>query len=242
MRHSLQRTARTLARLARRLRLNQGGVAAVEFALILPLMLLIYLGSAEVTQALMASRKATLVAGTLADLISQQQNGVNVTDADLTNAFAAGAAIMAPFSAGPAYSSSSASNPGVILKMTITSIWFKPDSSAKDGYDAIPEWTTTSNGPPRPCGPTALTDDPNNADAPAPGSLPTGVYAQGALIVADVSYSYMPTFGSSFFAAGSPLAGALTYNHTSYMRPRQWNSAPGYIAYTPGSMATVCPP
>ncbi|HUZ66486.1 MAG TPA: hypothetical protein VMU56_02365, partial [Beijerinckiaceae bacterium] len=180
----------------------------------------------EVTQALMASRKATLVAGTLADLISQQQNGVNVTDADLTNAFAAGAAIMAPFSSSA-------------LAMTITSVEFVPNTGSTTGYDAKPRWTAIQNGGiARPC--AVLSPEPDGTAASST-TLPIGVYAQGSLIVADVSYKYTPTFGSSFFAAGSPLAGAITYTHTSYMRPRQWTSTPDYIGYTPGTMATVCP-
>lgn len=228
----LSRRPFALARLARHLSRNKSGVAAVEFALILPVMLLLYLGSAEITQALMASRKATLVARTLSDLTAQQTTQVPVVDADLTNIFAAATDIMAPFSATP-------------LQMTITSVEFVADASSSTGYDAKPQWTSVQNGGvPRPC---AILTPVSDSTTPTSTNLPTGVYAQGALVVADVVYTYTPSFGSSLtnisrLFSSQPVAGSLTYKHTTYMRPRQWTGTPSYITYTPGTLATVCAP
>ena len=47
------------------------GVAAVEFALILPLLLALFFGTFEVTQAIMASRKLQAVVRVTADLAGQ---------------------------------------------------------------------------------------------------------------------------------------------------------------------------
>jgi Flp pilus assembly protein TadG len=80
----------------KRLRGDEGGVSAVEFALILPLMALIFLGSVAVTQALQADRKVTLAARALSDLASQT---AVVAAADMTNILQATAPIMAPFPA-----------------------------------------------------------------------------------------------------------------------------------------------
>src|SRR5487761_1233206 len=102
------------------MRADKRGVAAVEFALILPLMLFIYLGASEVTQGLMASRKATLVARTLADLVSQQQSGVNLADTDLQEVFGAAATIMSPFAV---------TGTPAPLQATISSIAFISDPS-----------------------------------------------------------------------------------------------------------------
>jgi Flp pilus assembly protein TadG len=72
------------------------GVAAVEFAVIFPFMLLLYLGATEITQTVMASRKATLVARSISDLVAQQPTPtINATD--IANIFTAGTAIMSPF-------------------------------------------------------------------------------------------------------------------------------------------------
>lgn len=61
---------------------SQRGVAAVEFALILPVMLTLYLGSIETSQLISTDRRVTLTAGALGDLISRQQN--TVTAAKIT--------------------------------------------------------------------------------------------------------------------------------------------------------------
>ena len=73
------------------------GVAAVEFAFIAPLMVLLFFGLAQLSQAIIASRHANHSASTLGDLISQCSN---INDADLANIFAAGNDIMAPLPAG----------------------------------------------------------------------------------------------------------------------------------------------
>jgi Flp pilus assembly protein TadG len=50
---------------------DQRGVSAVEFALILPVMVLIYLGGYEITQALAINRLVALTSGTVTNLVSQ---------------------------------------------------------------------------------------------------------------------------------------------------------------------------
>ena len=73
-------------------------VAAVELAVIAPLMLLLFFATVEFSTGIAIDRKVTLVAHTLADLTSRS---TTVTDTDLTNFFAAGAGIMYPYPATP---------------------------------------------------------------------------------------------------------------------------------------------
>ena len=62
------------------------GVAAVEFALILPLMLVLYIGTAELTTGLMANRKMTVVARALSDLVAQETDETTgITDTTLNS-------------------------------------------------------------------------------------------------------------------------------------------------------------
>jgi len=71
-----------------------GGMAAVEFALIAPVMITLYFGVTELSNAYDANTKSTAVASTAADLIAQEKV---VCDAEMTDAFTALNAIMYPF-------------------------------------------------------------------------------------------------------------------------------------------------
>jgi len=87
--------ARRLAHLVRLIR-DCSGVSAVEFALLLPMMMTLFLGSVETTQGIATKRKVELTAHTLADLSAQY---TDITDADMSNILNAGSAIMAPYPA-----------------------------------------------------------------------------------------------------------------------------------------------
>ncbi|HEX5379602.1 MAG TPA: TadE/TadG family type IV pilus assembly protein [Phenylobacterium sp.] len=90
---------------------DRRGAAAVEFALIAPIMLLLYYGLAELTQGLMADRRAAHVAATIGDLAAQDTQ-LNQTEID--DVFMVGQAIISPFPSAP-------------LSMRITSV--KADAS-----------------------------------------------------------------------------------------------------------------
>jgi hypothetical protein len=54
----------------------QSGVAAIEFAFILPVMMILYLGMMDLTTLVVNNRKVTTVASAVADLISQNRTKV----------------------------------------------------------------------------------------------------------------------------------------------------------------------
>jgi len=81
---------RCLGRLAR----DERGISAVEFAMLLPLMVTMYLGTFEVSQAVGINRKVTITARTVADLASQVST---IGDSDMSNLLAASAAVIAPY-------------------------------------------------------------------------------------------------------------------------------------------------
>jgi Flp pilus assembly protein TadG len=77
---------------------NRDGAAALEFALLLPLFLVLYLCVIEFTQAFMVQRRSHHSASMMADIVSQSGS---VTRAQLGDYFAVGGLIMAPYSSGP---------------------------------------------------------------------------------------------------------------------------------------------
>jgi Flp pilus assembly protein TadG len=83
-----------LKRLARTIRRNNDGVGAVEFALIAPVLIILYIGSLEVSVAMSVNKKLARAASTVADLITQE-NSVNKTY--LESMVNVGQSVMTPF-------------------------------------------------------------------------------------------------------------------------------------------------
>ena len=88
------RLPRRTRRLMRRLFRDCGAVSAVEFALVFPLMLTLYLGGSEVGNGLSISREVSHVASTLGDLVGQCSS---ISNADMNNIMAAAVYVIAPY-------------------------------------------------------------------------------------------------------------------------------------------------
>ena len=73
---------------------NASGVSAVEFALIAPLMISLYLGACELCNLLLADRKVTNVTAATTDLVAQE---MSISDNEMTDIFTASSAIMEPY-------------------------------------------------------------------------------------------------------------------------------------------------
>ena len=74
---------------------DRRGVGAIEFAIIVPVLLLLYLGAAETTIALSFAKRASRSAGTIADIVTQQSPSIN--KAFLAGMPAVATATFAPF-------------------------------------------------------------------------------------------------------------------------------------------------
>lgn len=83
-------------RFPRRLIKDERGVSAVEFALVAPLMVSLYLGCVEISGGVSADRKVSLTASTVANLVAQS---TTLSSDDMNNVLDAATAIMQPYSA-----------------------------------------------------------------------------------------------------------------------------------------------
>lgn len=83
------------AGLLTRFRGDQRGVSAVEFALIAPVILLLYFGLAEFCQGFMAQKRMGRTAAAVADLVTQDES---TTTARIDDVFEVGELMMRPFS------------------------------------------------------------------------------------------------------------------------------------------------
>ena len=77
-----------------RLAKDERGVSAVEFAMMLPLMLTLFFGGVEVSQGVAIDRKVTLTARTVADLVSQVSS---INTAGMNAVLDASTAVLAPY-------------------------------------------------------------------------------------------------------------------------------------------------
>lgn len=97
--HSLWRnpwktgTARVLV-LIDAFRRESRGVAAVEFAFIAPILILLFVGTIELSSGVSVNRKLSRLSSTLSDLVTQSQS---LTSNDITNIMKASSKVMYPY-------------------------------------------------------------------------------------------------------------------------------------------------
>ncbi|USI72211.1 TadE/TadG family type IV pilus assembly protein [Sphingomonas morindae] len=87
-----------LARLAR----AERGTALIEFTIVVPVMLILYVASVQVADAIACSRKVTITTRAVADLMAQNTSGTT-SKAEIQGMLAASTQVMAPFATSSAF-------------------------------------------------------------------------------------------------------------------------------------------
>jgi len=161
---------------AGKLRDDTRGAAAIEFALLLPLMTLLFLGAVEMTDALNANRKTTAVASTVADLAAQADA---LHDAGIADIFGAAQAVLAPFdSAGTEIILSSVSvRPDGMTRVDWSDAFGTALPHAKDAILDVPDDIIMANG-------SVIV-----AEVAYPYESPLSYFLIGEVILSDVFYA-----------------------------------------------------
>jgi Flp pilus assembly protein TadG len=146
---------------------DQRGVAAVEFALILPVLILLYFGTIETASLFTADRRVANVAGTMGDLVSRAKQ--TITEDQITDYFQAASAIMQPLPTGP-------------LRQTVSLLSVEADG------DVTVVWSRPFNG-------GVVRADDSVFPLPADQQINVLAREKGFLVAAEVEYSYRPLFG-----------------------------------------------
>ncbi|WP_428528581.1 TadE/TadG family type IV pilus assembly protein [Roseibium sp.] len=174
------------------LKRDQRGVAAIEFAMILPFLLVLMIGMVEITDALDQDRKISRMANAVTDLVAQAQT---VTKAELNSYMALGETILKPY-------------PSTNLTFVTASVTFQsngtPQVDWSHGRKSGAEW--------RPSDWVAGQEPPITMPA-------TLVSADTSIVIGVATLGYTPPFAgmlTQYFSRSS----TLTLSDTYYLRPR----------------------
>jgi len=211
---------------------DTGGIAALEFAMLAPLMIFTLLIAADIANALSIERRLTNAADTIAQIVSQQSNvGVvsgSITDVDLVTAFNS---IITTF---PDVLSDAAKKNEfwtADIEPIVTSVVFGPQQTKTaqncsvsnetpptpfSCTEATAVWSVGFNNSGfstnfRPCGP--MTQVQPSTPSPSYTTLPSGLYVPGSAIVVDVTYVFNPMFTDW-------ITGPFTIQRSAYIAPR----------------------
>jgi Flp pilus assembly protein TadG len=151
----------------RRLRTDTSGLAAVEFAMILPLMLTMFFGIIDVSNGFAVDRKVSMISQTLSDLTSRY---TVVQEADITNFFTIGYAMLTPYDK-------------TVMKTTISQLYMDPASKS-----AKVVW---SRGDVKLTKGTVVSVPTDLIAKDSSGNWTANQY----LVLSQISYVYTPTIG-----------------------------------------------
>ncbi len=193
------RKARTFARC-------RSGIAAVEFGLIVPIMLMMFIGTVELSQAITVDRRVSQVASSTADLVARQKA---VTTTSMAGYMTVIGQLMAPYSATP-------------MKVTVANVYATIAAPTTYLVCWVYQHNTGAN--------TSLTA----GGAYPTAQMPAGIVQGGtSVVVVEVSYNYAPLvmFHGTANKPGHSYVGT-GYNMTEkfFLKPRlsasiQFNSA-----------------
>ncbi|MBR0949378.1 pilus assembly protein [Bradyrhizobium canariense] len=178
---------------------DRRAIAATEFAVIVPLMLVMFFGTVEFSSAVAIDRKVTMIARTLSDLTSQS---TTLADSDMQDTFTASISIIMPYDA-------------TLVNGTVVQIYINSSSVAKIQWSKS---ATIANGATQAtlaAPPTALA-----AGTTVTSMIPSALLIPSTyLIFSQASYLYTPS-------VKFVLKSGITLSDVSYTRPRQVTCVP----------------
>lgn len=190
------------------------GLAAVEFALILPVMMLLFFGVVETSLALTCRANVTNVASNIADLVAQEST---ISPSDMKNVFNAANAILYPYTVSSATTT-----------ITVYSIVDNGTSAGKLSWSCTRVGTANPTVGTGTAPPLGTTGGAMIANANLKNGVPT-YGGNGSVILVRITYLYAsPT--------SMVVIGTKTMQNDFYARPRRVAS----IAAPTSGGATSC--
>jgi Flp pilus assembly protein TadG len=193
----LKHCRQSVEKLARRIRGDDSGVAAIEFAFIAPIMFFMFVGTVELSQAITVDRRVMVVASTTADLVAREDK---IKKSQIDTYMQVIEVLLAPYDPAP-------------LRITVLAVGAKAKALPTDPEPTDPKKICWKYDHPA--------TNPGGHNIGDSYSVPTGfVDAGSSIIVAEVAYTYTPMIFSYFIQAAFPLAEKF------YLKPRTSNFIP----------------
>ena len=171
----------------RRARLHQRGVAALEFALTAPMLLVLLMSMYDIANGWLAWRRLTAAAqsvGEIATLLAVNADGSNT---------------LTPDQGWRASTAAYASMPALLTQnarygVTLSEVLFTKQQGCGGGYcAAYVGWSKGVLGlaAPRPCGTQTAVPD---TSPPGPSVMPQSSFQAAPILVVDITYGFVPLF------------------------------------------------
>ncbi len=202
------------------------GLAALEFAIVVPVLLTLLCGAVDLSRAIVMTRRLTVAAASTATIATTM--AVQASNLNSLSGLQAWQATTAPFALFPDWLASSS---GGSFSITLSAVTF---TSSRSGTIAHVAWSVANPSGQarlRACG--TLSPVADNAPSSLTG-LPTDVFGATSILAADVSGVFEPLFTSVFL-------GPLTLQRSDYVSPRI-NNGVTLVGRFPGPVATCSIP
>jgi Flp pilus assembly protein TadG len=196
-RRSLLRLTTRIGATVKKCRRDRRGVAAIEFALIVPIMSAMFFGAVELSLVITVDRRVTRVASSTADLVARAEKQISHTE--IGDIMKVGGYILEPYSQTP-------------LEITLRNVTSTPANATTTKQS----WSCTYKGLDK-----TQTCVCSNTIKSIPPNLLT---SNDSVVVAEVSHDYKPLIFDYFMkraAAGATSGtGVYTLTETIYLKPR----------------------
>lgn len=214
--------ASLFARFAR----ERKGVAAIETAILLPVVAVLALSGFDLARYAIYARKVQLASATAAELVARNDSG-KISQSDM-EAFYYAQLLMFP----EAMEDAEASGGSVLttLSSTLSGVSFVKSSASCTANCAYKGYVAWTGGSGRPCG-TPMQSVSNTAQ-PSSTTLPEASFGPNFLIVADLSFQYKPIFLKS-------IVKSVTISRSTYVAPRYVTTI-AYSSSGGSSMSRAC--
>lgn len=198
---------RLLGRRMRRLAEDSEGASLVEFAFMMPILVLVLFMTISLSHMMMIDRKVTMTAQAAADLVAQRQE---VKREDIEDLLTAANLMMQPFATD--------------FDISVAHIPFDENTGVPDMTDSA-AWRAMINTP---SGVDLRIPDDEAEDAAAgntvtsPSGAVTGALgaAGDSLIMLRMNYRYQSLWLSDFTMLGVTIPATITFSKETYARPR----------------------